>query len=214
MKTLDTAKLVVSVALGLGVTGWAASAYAGWKADLRFEGERAILIAQADTADRRAEALADSLAVVDSIRVADVERARQEAEADRERARRAEIEADRARQRTATVADSVVDLYGDTVRAAVEAVQAEHEVERNAWAARASALEQATARVTAALDTAEARIADRDQLLAAKDAQLALRDQIIERWERSGSGHGIVVDVLIGAGGVAVGAIGMAAAGG
>lgn len=212
--TLDTAKLIAGAVVALGLTGWGASCYSDWRADLRFEGERRILMAQRDTADQRAQALTDSLTRVDSLRAAEVERARQEAEADRARARQAEQAAAEARRRGQAVSDSVVELYGDTVRAAVEAVQVEHRRESAALRVTVSELRLAEARAWAAVDTMQARLKDVGTLLIVERARVAQRDAIIERWERSSGGHGLVTDVLIGLGGLAVGFAGASLAGG
>lgn len=213
MKTLDTAKLIATLAVVLGVTGWVAGRYADWKADLRFEGERAILVAQRDTADMEAKALRDSLERADSVRAAAVAEARREAAIERERAAAAERAADEARRRSQVVADSVVELYGDTVAAAVATVQAEHDRETSALRVTVSELRQAEARAWAAADTLEAQLSDAHQLLEVERARVATRDAIIERFERSSGGHGPVVDVAIGLGGIVVGALGARAAG-
>lgn len=213
MKTLDTAKLVAALVVGLGVTGWVAARYADWKADLRFEGERAVLIAQRDTADLEAQHLRDSLELADSARAAAVAEARLEAETDRRRAATAERDAADAHRRIQTVTDSVIELYGDTVAAAVAAVQLQNDRETSALRVSVAELRQAEARAWAAADTLEAQLRDAGRLLAVERARVATRDAIIERWEQSSGGHGPVVDVAIGLGGIVVGALGAKAAG-
>lgn len=205
MNYLDTAKVVAAMVVGLGITGWAAARYADWEADLRFEGERAILIAQRDTADIEAQILRDSLELADSLRAAAVAEARKEAEADRRRAAAAEREAADAHRRIQTVTDSVVELYGDTVAAAVAAVQIENDRETAALRVTVAELRQAEARAWAAADTLEAQLRDASRLLAVERARVATRDAIIERFERSSGGHGLLVDVVLVAGGAVLG---------
>lgn len=202
MKTLDWAKLAAAVVVVAGGV-WR---YTDWKNDLRFEGQRILYEAMADSQKAVLDSTLLVLAGIDSTAtlrvdsaVVAAERARVEAAWANERAGRL------GRERTALV-DSILATteHVEEVQAALEVQGASYEAELAEVRVEVVSLRAAEAQAWEAHRAEAERSSALGDALDASQAQVSLQAAIIERYERAG-GHGLIVDGLIAAGGVAVG---------
>jgi hypothetical protein len=210
-----TAGTYLKIGLALLVTVGGLREWSNYKDGLRLEGEVRVLRENLRPALDSLEALRVRRSHDDSVRASAVARAAQEAAQARQDAQEAETEAQAARRDRDLVRSSVIEEYGDTVRAAVARVEeaADREVARVQQVAALRAAEAASWQ--AAFTEEQARRIDAEELLASEAQVSEARARIIETLEArvDRKGHGLLVDVALAAGGAVVGGVACSLAG-
>lgn len=212
MKTLDWAKLAATAVVLIA----GSCEFGRWKEGLRAEGEIRVYQVAVDSVGAVAEALADSLELVKVASAAEVSRASASADSAHRVADLAQQSASRIRQDRTQLVDSILRTteHVAEVQAALEVQAESYEAELAEVRTEATSLRQAEADAWKAFYAEVDRRVAAESALDALQAKDALRDAIDERRGAAGQGHGWIVDAAIGAGGVVIGVLGMAAAGG